>query len=61
MEFPGAYKIILSTDDPQFGGFNRVDTKAKHFSAAEFHAGRNNFIQCYLPSRTAFVFAIIDQ
>lgn len=53
---PGAYKIVLSTDDEAFGGFNRVDTTQTHVSLAEGHAGRSNFIHAYLPSRTGFVF-----
>lgn len=53
---PGTYKIVLSTDDEAFGGFNRVDTSLMHVSLPEGHAGRSNFIHAYLPSRTGFVF-----
>lgn len=60
VEFPGTYKIILSTDDKNFGGFDRVDTNQLHVSLNEGHAGRSHFIHTYLPSRTAFVFARID-
>lgn len=56
VEFPGTYKIMLSTDDAAFGGFNRVDTSLMHVSLAEGHAGRSNFIHTYLPARTGFVF-----
>lgn len=56
VEFPGTYKIVLSTDDEAFGGFNRVDTSLMHVSLAEGHAGRSNFIHAYLPARTGFVF-----
>lgn len=56
VEFPGTYKIVLSTDDEAFGGFNRVDTNKTHVSLAEGHAGRSNFIHTYLPARTGFVF-----
>ncbi|CRK98126.1 CLUMA_CG011494, isoform A [Clunio marinus] len=56
VEFPGTYKIVLSSDDEIFGGFNRVDTKLSHVSLAEGHAGRNYFIHAYLPARTCFVF-----
>lgn len=60
VEFPGTYKIVLSSDDEIFGGFNRVDTRLSHFSCNENHAGREHIIKTYLPSRTAFVFARID-
>lgn len=56
VEFPGAYKIVLSTDDAAYGGFQRVDTGLMHVSLAEGHAGRSNFIHAYLPARTGFVF-----
>jgi len=56
VEFPGTYKIVLSTDDEVFGGFNRVDTNLVQVSLAEGHAGRNHFIHTYLPARTGFVF-----
>ena len=56
VEFPGTYKIVLSTDDEAFGGFNRVDTNKTHVSLNEGHAGRNHFIHTYLPARTGFVF-----
>lgn len=60
VEFPGNYKIILSTDDTEFGGFGRVDTTQIHSTLNEGHAGRNFFIHTYLPSRTGFVFARVD-
>lgn len=60
VEFPGTYKVVLSTDDEKFGGFNRVDTSLLHFSSNESHAGRQHIIKAYLPSRAAFVFARVD-
>lgn len=60
VEFPGTYKVVLTTDDEKFGGFNRVDTSLLHFSSNESHAGRKHIIKAYLPSRAAFVFARVD-
>lgn len=60
VEVAGKYRIVLSTDDPIFGGMNRVDTKCDHLSNPEGYAGRRNFFQAYLPARTAFVFAKMD-
>lgn len=54
---PGTYKIILSSDDAEFGGFSRVDTNLLAVSLNEGHAGKSQFIHTYLPSRTAFVYA----
>jgi 1,4-alpha-glucan branching enzyme len=56
---PGTYKIVLSTDDELFGGFNRVDKNIVAVSMNEGHAGKSQFIHTYLPSRTAFVYSRI--
>ena len=45
----GNYKVVLSTDDGVFGGFDRVDT------AMRYTATDDGF-SCYLPSRCAIVF-----
>ncbi|XP_070501282.1 1,4-alpha-glucan-branching enzyme-like [Chironomus tepperi] len=56
VERPGSYKIVLSSDDEAFGGFNRIDTSLTHVSVPEGHAGRSQFIHAYIPARTGFVF-----
>ena len=48
----GSYRVILSTDDGEFGGWNRID---KEYI---YHSGQTPFgegIQVYLPCRTALV------
>ena len=50
----GAYRVVLSTDDPAYGGFGRVDT-AYRYTATRQPDGRVGFL-CYLPARTAIVF-----
>lgn len=60
VEVPGKYKIILNSDAPEFGGFNRVDSKLLHQTYPEGYAGRRNHMCVYIPSRTAFVFAKAD-
>lgn len=45
----GQYHIILSTDDQQFGGYDRVDT------AMEYCADSSKQLRLYLPARTALV------
>jgi 1,4-alpha-glucan branching enzyme len=55
----GKYKIILDTDDPEFGGFDRIDRSAIYasYKKAERHSINVPFyLYLYLPSRTALVF-----
>lgn len=50
----GRYRVILSSDEEEFGGFARVDTTVK-YKALATPEGRIGF-PCYLPCRTAIVF-----
>ena len=45
----GKYKIILSTDDGEAGGFSRIDTSLDHFTL------KNEELSIYLPNRTAVI------
>lgn len=45
VEVAGAYRVILSTDDELFGGYNRIDKNCKHLTDPLGYAGRRNFIQ----------------
>ncbi len=49
----GTYKVVLTTDDAEFGGFSRVDktVKYKSFTTPDMWEG----FQCYLPNRCAIV------
>ena len=49
----GTYKVVLSSDDDQFGGFSRVDTSVK-YKTQTTPDGWIGF-KCYLPNRTAIV------
>ncbi|HLN20435.1 MAG TPA: alpha-amylase family glycosyl hydrolase [Bacteroidales bacterium] len=55
----GKFSIILDTDDPAFGGFNRIDRSRSYLSIRK---GDKNIVSAplylylYLPARTAFVF-----
>ena len=53
VEEDGYYKVILSSDDSDFGGFDRIDKKYL-YKAEKTVDGRLGFF-CYLPSRTAIV------
>lgn len=46
------YRIVLSTDEPEFGGFNRVDTKITYRGNQGKDTG---YVSLYLPARTALV------
>jgi 1,4-alpha-glucan branching enzyme len=53
---PGKYKIILNTDRPEFGGFDRVEQQKLYFSEP-VGGKRNNShqLKLYIPSRTGFI------
>jgi 1,4-alpha-glucan branching enzyme len=55
----GKFRIVLDSDDPRFGGFNRIDRSVIYSSVRK--AGRNTInipftLFLYLPARTAIVF-----
>ena len=54
----GKYQVIMSTDDSQFGGFDRVD-KNYVYTAVDYGGTRPGF-HCYLPNRCGLVFKKID-
>ena len=45
----GEYKVVLSSDDAQFGGFDRINT------SLTYPAGSDERVKLYLPARTAIV------
>ena len=49
----GTYKVVLTTDDARFGGFDRVDTNARYKTQVT-PDGWIGF-KCYLPNRCAIV------
>lgn len=61
VELAGKYKVILSTDDKEFGGFDRIDKNVEHHTFPEGWAGRRNYMQLYIPCRVAIVLAPIGQ
>ena len=54
VEEEGFYRIILSSDDEEFGGFDRLD-KDYRYKAEKTKDNRLGFF-CYLPCRCAIVF-----
>jgi len=51
----GKYTTLLSSDQPEFGGFGRYDTSVAHRSQIERSFGLKHKLPLYLPSRTGIV------
>jgi 1,4-alpha-glucan branching enzyme len=45
VEEPGEYHVVLSSDEKQFGGFDRVDLNTKYFTTPMEWNGRKNWLQ----------------
>ncbi|KAJ3741505.1 glycoside hydrolase family 13 protein [Lentinula detonsa] len=60
IETAGEYIVILTTDEPRFGGFNNATPGGKYFTTPMEWNGRKNFLQVYIPSRTALVLALAN-
>ncbi|MCJ1354246.1 MAG: alpha-1,4-glucan branching enzyme [Icmadophila ericetorum] len=58
IEVAGTYQIILDTDDTAFGGFGRNVKGTRFFTTPFEWNNRKNFIQVYIPARTAIVLAL---
>jgi len=55
----GKFSVIIDSDDPQFGGFNRIDRRSVYTSVRKAERATLNVpfqLYLYLPSRTAIVF-----
>ena len=48
---PGEYKVVLSTDDEKYGGWDRIE----HMTYPTKVFDGKNFVELYLPARTAVV------
>ena len=55
---PGSYRILLNTDNAQFGGFSRIDESVTCATQYENWDNRNHCVFLYLPSRTAIVLGL---
>ena len=53
---PGQYRMIFTSDAPQYGGHQRLVTDQEHFTLNQSdQAFDRNYLSLYLPSRTALV------
>ncbi|XP_039057127.1 1,4-alpha-glucan-branching enzyme 1, chloroplastic/amyloplastic-like [Hibiscus syriacus] len=57
---PGKYKIVLDSDDPLFGGFNRLKHDVEYFSSEGWYDDRPRSLLVYAPCRTAVVYALVE-
>ncbi|MGQ1786521.1 alpha-amylase family glycosyl hydrolase [Saccharicrinis sp. GN24d3] len=51
----GKYKIVLSTDNPEFGGYGNVDESLTYFAHRMPYNQDQYQLKLYIPARTAFV------
>ena len=51
----GTYRIVISSDSKLFGGHGNVDESTRFFTTPFGWNGRKNFLQVYIPTRTAIV------
>ncbi|MDR0834880.1 MAG: alpha amylase C-terminal domain-containing protein [Candidatus Symbiothrix sp.] len=53
----GEYKMVLNTDDLQFGGFNRINTTLNYQTGFDplYATQKKEWLKLYLPTRTAVV------
>ncbi|CAK3854879.1 1,4-alpha-glucan-branching enzyme [Lecanosticta acicola] len=58
VEVPGTYRVVLNTDDAAFGGLDRIRNDTRHFTTDFAWNNRKNFLQVYIPTRTAMVLAL---
>ncbi|KAI8068333.1 1,4-alpha-glucan-branching enzyme GBE1 [Gongronella butleri] len=54
----GKYKVVLNSDDKTFLGHGRIDPEGEYFTTEGDWDNRPNWLQVYLPSRTALVLAL---
>lgn len=52
---PGKYKILLNTDESEFGGQGLADSSMTYYSFPDYHTAPKHIIKLYLPARSALV------
>ena len=60
---PGKYRVVLSTDNPTFGGYGNIDEKVDHLTQYdELYAPiGKEWLKLYLPARSAQVLRLVRQ
>ena len=59
----GEYEVVLSTDNPAFGGYNNIDESVQHLTQHDelFAPTGREWLRLYLPPRSAQVLRICRQ
>ncbi len=53
---PGKYKVLLNSDNPEYGGFDRIETSTLHFTEPVGGNPNNGHqLKLYLPNRTGLI------
>ena len=52
---PSKYKVVLNTDEYQFGGQNRIDNSIIYSTSPESGKTSQHYLRLYMPARTAIV------
>jgi 1,4-alpha-glucan branching enzyme len=55
----GKYKIVLSSDNGRFGGYDRVDEDLTYYTLPAGSQGSQHYLRLYLPARTAIVMKLV--
>ncbi|VDN23465.1 unnamed protein product [Gongylonema pulchrum] len=50
----------MCSDDPEFGGFSRLEKKQLYHTFPEGYAGRRNHLFVYIPCRVAIVLEKVE-
>jgi 1,4-alpha-glucan branching enzyme len=51
----GKYQLLMNTDQPEYGGHDRIEPKQTYRSQVERSFGLKHKLMLYLPSRTGIV------
>ncbi len=53
----GVYDVVLSTDNPEFGGFSNIDEHVEHFTTPDalYSPAGVEWLKLYIPARSAMV------
>lgn len=60
IEGSGEYKIVLNSDEKEFGGFGRIDSSILAHVNSDGYSGRRHSLQVYIPSRTCICLANVN-
>ena len=54
---PGEYEVVLSSDNPDFGGYGNIDETVRHFTEPDplYTPLGLGWLKLYLPARSAQV------